>query len=85
MYESISKNNELETEITLDMSYFWYSDVVSFPNASGNFTNPSSSSYFASLKCKILATYSNAAVTVNCCPWAVCPLDSQFVTYKYNV
>ena len=24
--ESISKNNELENEMTLDMSYFWYSD-----------------------------------------------------------
>ena len=29
MYESISKNNELENEMTLDMSYFWYSDDVS--------------------------------------------------------
>ena len=29
MSESISKNNELENEMTLDMSYFWYSDVVS--------------------------------------------------------
>ena len=29
MYESISKNNELENEMTLDMSYFWYSDVAS--------------------------------------------------------
>ena len=28
MYESISKNNELENEVSLDMSYFWYSDVV---------------------------------------------------------
>ena len=28
MYESISKNNELENEMTLDMSYFWYSDVI---------------------------------------------------------
>ena len=27
MYESISKNNELENEMTLDMSYFWYSDI----------------------------------------------------------
>ena len=27
MYESISKNNELENEMTLDMSYFWYSDA----------------------------------------------------------
>ena len=27
MYESISKNNELENEMTLDMSYFWYSDL----------------------------------------------------------
>ena len=27
MYESISKNNELENEMTLDMSYFWYSDM----------------------------------------------------------
>ena len=27
MYESISKNNELENEVSLDMSYFWYSDV----------------------------------------------------------
>ena len=26
MYESISKNHELENEMTLDMSYFWYSD-----------------------------------------------------------
>ena len=26
MYESISNNNELENEMTLDMSYFWYSD-----------------------------------------------------------
>ena len=30
MYESISKNNELENEMTLDMSYFWYSDKVDF-------------------------------------------------------
>ena len=27
MFESISKNNELENEMTLDMSYFWYSDA----------------------------------------------------------
>ena len=27
MYESMSKNNELENEMTLDMSYFWYLDV----------------------------------------------------------
>ena len=26
MYKSISKNNELENEMTLDMSYFWYSE-----------------------------------------------------------
>ena len=26
MYESISKNNELKNEMTLEMSYFWYSD-----------------------------------------------------------
>ena len=26
MYESIYKNNELENEVSLDMSYFWYSD-----------------------------------------------------------
>ena len=25
MYESIYKNNELENEVSLDMSYFWYS------------------------------------------------------------
>ena len=29
MSESIYKNNELENEMTLDMSYFWYSDVRS--------------------------------------------------------
>ena len=34
MYESISKNNELENEMTLDMSYFWYSDDVLLDNAS---------------------------------------------------
>ena len=28
MYESIYKNNELENEVSLDMSYFWYSDDV---------------------------------------------------------
>ena len=28
MYESISKNDELENEMTLDMSYFWYSDKL---------------------------------------------------------
>ena len=28
MYESISENNELENEMTLDMSYFWYSDAA---------------------------------------------------------
>ena len=28
MYESISKNIALENEMTLDMSYFWYSDVA---------------------------------------------------------
>ena len=27
MYESIYKNDELENEMSLDMSYFWYSDV----------------------------------------------------------
>ena len=27
MSESISKNNELENEVSLDMSYFWYSDM----------------------------------------------------------
>jgi hypothetical protein len=26
MYESIYKNNEVENEVSLDMSYFWYSD-----------------------------------------------------------
>ena len=26
MSESIYKNNELENEVSLDMSYFWYSD-----------------------------------------------------------
>ena len=31
MYESISKNNELENEMTLDMSYFWYSDALLHP------------------------------------------------------
>ena len=28
MYESISKNKELENEVSSDMSYFWYSDVL---------------------------------------------------------
>ena len=27
MSESIYKNDELENEVSLDMSYFWYSDV----------------------------------------------------------
>jgi hypothetical protein len=27
MYESIYKNNEVENEVSLDMSYVWYSDV----------------------------------------------------------
>ena len=27
MYESIYKNNELENEVSSDMSYFWYSDI----------------------------------------------------------
>ena len=26
MFESISKNDELENEVSSDMSYFWYSD-----------------------------------------------------------
>ena len=30
MSESISKNNELENEVSLDMSYFWYSDGSSY-------------------------------------------------------
>jgi hypothetical protein len=29
MYESIYKNNEVENEVSLDMSYFWYSDNIS--------------------------------------------------------
>ena len=29
MYVSISENNELENEMPLDMSYFWYSDALS--------------------------------------------------------
>ena len=32
MSESISKNNELENEMTLDMSYFWYSDNICVDN-----------------------------------------------------
>jgi hypothetical protein len=28
MYESIYKNNEVENEVSLDMSYFWYSDAI---------------------------------------------------------
>ena len=36
MYESISKNNELENEMTLDMSYFWYSDVRRRVNITSN-------------------------------------------------
>ena len=28
MYESVYKNDELENEVSLDMSYFWYSDIV---------------------------------------------------------
>ena len=32
MYESISKNNGLENEMTLDMSDFWYSDDGSIKN-----------------------------------------------------
>ena len=39
MSESISKNNELENEMTLDMSYFWYSDE-------GEHTSPPAKSYF---------------------------------------
>ena len=39
MYESISKNNELENEMTLDMSYFWYSDVVTYENPHGTISN----------------------------------------------
>ena len=31
MYESIYKNNELGNEVSLDMSYFWYSDKGSQP------------------------------------------------------
>ena len=30
MSESISKNKELENEMTLDMSYFWYSDTFKY-------------------------------------------------------
>ena len=37
MYESISKNNELENEMTLDMSYFWYSDIVTHPKCTYHF------------------------------------------------
>ena len=36
MYESIYKNNELENEVSLDMSYFWYSDVVFISQVSLN-------------------------------------------------
>ena len=31
MSESIYKNDELENEMSLDMSYFWYSDVLCQP------------------------------------------------------
>ena len=27
MYESIYKNDELENEVSSDMSFFWYSDI----------------------------------------------------------
>ena len=44
MYESISKNNELENEMTLDISYFWYSAVVVIkcPSMKASDNNPSS-------------------------------------------
>ena len=32
MYVSIYKNNELENEVSLDMSYFWYSDNFMIEN-----------------------------------------------------
>ena len=40
MYESTSKNNELENEMTMDISYFWHSDggMRLFP--SWNWTMP---------------------------------------------
>jgi hypothetical protein len=31
MYESIYKNNEVENEVSLDMIYFWYSDLSMGP------------------------------------------------------
>ena len=36
MYESIYMNNELENEVSLDMSYFWYSDVPLLPECSSS-------------------------------------------------
>ena len=32
MYEPIYKNNELENEVSSDMSYFWYSDIHRLQN-----------------------------------------------------
>ena len=38
MSESISKNNDLENEVSLDMSYFWYSDVTMSSNTNNILT-----------------------------------------------
>ena len=52
MYESISKNNELENEMTLDMSYFWYSDDCGQKNLRYKLKKP-----------QIWATFENRTIT----------------------
>ena len=46
MSESISKNNELENEMSLDMSYFWYSDVCLIQVSLSNSPFSLKSAYF---------------------------------------
>ena len=61
MYESISKNNELENEMTLDMSYFWYSDDGGL---SGRQNAPSGK--LTQYKIPVLCTY--LPLPCNTCP-----------------
>ena len=57
MSKSISKNNELENEMSLDMSYFWYSDVIFSPmNQFSYYSTPTNSSPLPTESVPIIVT-----------------------------
>ena len=84
MYESISKNNELENEMTLDMSYFWYSDKVYMAMASEFQSNQQfllQESFLPEVKCTVFKDRQTFQVVNVFCAYDVYSHD--FLCQKY--